>query len=78
MLLNLSHHCSVAMNILFVTISQTENDSDQIFHLPSVLLHVDSLDSVDITLVAVSVRKIDENLSFAFVLNTGNPYSMCV
>ena len=69
MLLNLSHHCSVATDIHFVTMSQTENNCDQIFHLFSVLLHLDSLlIRLILHVVAVLTGKIDEKLSFAFVL----------
>ena len=55
-ILNLSHHCSVATDILFVTVGQTENHGGQFFCLSSVFLHLASL-LIQLILIAVSVGK---------------------
>ena len=43
MLLNLSHHCSIATDILYDMTGKTEIDGDQIFCLASVFLGFASL-----------------------------------
>ena len=70
MLLNLSHHYSIAIVILYDTMGQTEIDGDQIFRLPSVFIGFASLliQLIHRVNCCFTVKRIDEKLSFAFVL----------